>query len=495
MALFGKGDSLPELISRAADAPPANAAELAALLERITGHPECRPEAMAWLLGHADARIRVFGATWLLPRTDERVVEALLREIVGKPSPVRDDIARFLASEGVRTLVEAAIGQMMHEPAAAQREAALSLIAALPGWQTQVRHLKVALRDPVQALRQTAARMLCRGHEDRAIHLLLLELLRDDDQVIRRQAVSALAQDPHPDVVERFLERLSLEEPAEQALMVGALQLLAGNPEARLVERLMPVLADEDDRVRAMAVKLLIQMPNATEILRSFLLYSCGLAFWLRDRAAASIMKISSDIVEPLCRLMRDPEQDIRIGAVVMASTCRDPRIVPRTLEIFLGQDEWWVRSIAAEVLGNFPSPEVTRALLTRMDDPELRPSVLAVLAKMRNREAVAALVRCLGETDHGTRMATLEALAPMESPEIYAALRQVALRDPDPFLRAKAVVILESHRPATERYLRDLDDAGATQCERSGSEAARRRGSKRSSGRKGPESSSSAAS
>ena len=79
----------------------------------------------------------------------------------------------------------------------------------------------------------------------------------------------------------------------------------------------------------------------------------------------------------------------------------------------------------------------------------------------MGDGESVASLVRCLGDPDRGTRMATLEALAPLESPEIYAALQQVALGDPDPALRDKAVVILESHRPATECYLRDLGAAG----------------------------------
>jgi len=460
MALFSKGDSLSSLVARVREAPPANGTELASLLERITGHPECRPAAMAWLLGHADARIRAFGAAWIVPRIDARVVEALLSEIAGKPSQVREDIARVVVTAAARNRVEAVIGQMMHAPAVEQREAALSLIAALPEWRNQLRHIKVALRDPVPALRQTAVRVLCRGIENRSVHLLLLDLLRDDDPVIRRQVVFALAQNPLPDVVQPFLERLSQEEPAEQALMVGALRRLADNPEARLAEQLMPVLADEDDRVRESAVTLLGQMPNATEILRSFLIYSRGLAFWLRDRAAVSIMKISSDIVEPLSCLMQDAEEDIRIGAVVMASACRDPRVVPRTLEIFLGRDDWWVRSIAAEVLGHFPSLEVTRALQSRLDDPDLRSSVIAVLAKMCNCESTACLVRCLGDADRGTRMATLEALAPVKSPEVYAALQQVALRDPNPALQDKAVLILESHRPATEHYLRELHEA-----------------------------------
>lgn len=461
MALFGKDESFSALVARARETPPASAAELAALLEHIAGHPGCRPSAMAWLLGHPDARIRAFGVAWLVPRIDARVVEALLREQVGKPAPVRDDIARVIVRADLHNRVEAAIGQMMHASAVEQREAALSLIAALPEWQKQLRHLKVALQDPVPALRQTAVRILCRDGENRAIHLLLLDLLRDDDPVIRRQVIAALAESPHPDVVEPFLERFSQEEPAEQALMIDTLKRLADNPEARLAERLMPVLADEDDRVREAAVRLLSRMPNAAEILRSFLIYSRGLAFWLRDRAAASIMKISTDIVEPLSSLMQDPEEDVRIGAIVMASTCRDPRIVPRTLEIFLGSDDWWVRSIAAEVLGHFPSPEVTRALKSRMDDPDLRSSVIAVLAKMCDCESAACLIRCLGDADRSTRMATLEALAPVKSEEIFAALQQVALRDPEPSLRDKAVFILESHRPATDHCLQELAGAG----------------------------------
>jgi len=327
----------------------------------------------------------------------------------------------------------------------------------LPDWEMQLRNLKVALQDPVPAIRQAAVRILVRGIEDGAIRLMLLELLRDDDPVIRRQVVSALAQNPRPDVVEPFLERLSLEEPADQELVVEALQRLAGNPEARLAERLMPVLANENDRVREAAVRLLIQMPNVTEILRSFLSYSRGQAFWLRDRAAASIMKISNDIVEPLSRLMRDAEEDIRIGALVMATSCRDPRIVPNALEIFLGHDSWWVRSIATEVLGHFPSPEIARALRSRFDDSDLRPSVIAALAKMHDGESEACLIDCLEDVGHGTRMAALEALSPIKSSAIFRALRQVALSDPDPALRDKAVVILESHRPATEQYLQEI--------------------------------------
>src|SRR5512140_2995223 len=105
MALFGKNDSLPALVARAREGPPADGAELALLLERITGHPQCRPAAMAWLLGHADARIRAFGNAWLVPRIDARVVEALLRELVGKPAQVREDIARVVVAAAGRNRV------------------------------------------------------------------------------------------------------------------------------------------------------------------------------------------------------------------------------------------------------------------------------------------------------------------------------------------------------------------------------------------------------
>lgn len=472
MALFRKGDTLPELVARARGAPPAGAAELSRLLERITAHPDCRPPALAWLLSHPDGRIRAFGAEWFQQRIDAGVADALLSEMVGKPSQIRDEIARVVVPADLSDRVEAAIGQMLHAAAVEQREAALSFIAALPGWQNQLRHLKDALQDPVPAVRQLAARVLCRGIGNPGIRLLLLELARDEDPAIRRQAIGALALSPHPDVVEPFLERLSREDPAEQALMIDALQQLANDPAARLAERLMPVLADEDDRVREAAVRLLGQMPNAAEILRAFLVYSRGVAFWLRDRAAASIVRISTDIVEPLGRLMQDEEEDIRIGAVVMASTCRDPRIVPRTLEIFLGRDGWWVRSIAAEVLGRFPSPAVTRALLSRMDDPDLRASVIAVLAKMNDPEALASLLHCLTDPDRGTRMSALEALAPIEDAEVFTALRRVALDDRDPALRDKAVVILESHLPATQQHLRELIARGVAADPAVGSEA-----------------------
>lgn len=259
----------------------------------------------------------------------------------------------------------------------------------------------------------------------------LVARLRDEDPEIRRQAITALAEDPPPDVL----------------------------------ERLMPLLADEDERVREAAITLLGRLPDAAEILRSFLVYSRGLAFWLRERATASIGKLSCDIVEPLARLMLDEEQDIRAAAAKMASGCRDRRILPRAIAMFLGPDDWWVRGIAAEALGNFPCPEVRQALLSRMDDPELRPSVIAALGKMRDATAAGCVVGCLSDADRGTRMAALEALAALEGPEVYAAVQKAALDDPDPALRDKALVILESHRPDSERYLRELAAAVAGAC------------------------------
>jgi hypothetical protein len=62
-----------------------------------------------------------------------------------------------------------------------------------------------------------------------------------------------------------------------------------------------------------------------------------------------------------------------------------------------------------------------------------------------------------LRDPDRGTRAAALEALAALGGQDVLAAVQAVASSDPDPVLRGKALSILESHRPATERHLREL--------------------------------------
>ena len=67
---------------------------------------------------------------------------------------------------------------------------------------------------------------------------------------------------------------------------------------------------------------------------------------------------------------------------------------------------------MAAEVLAGFPKPEVVNALLSQIENKELRFTVISVLGRMKQPGTETYLVECLTDAQRCIRMAALDGLA-----------------------------------------------------------------------------------
>ena len=220
---------------------------------------------------------------------------------------------------------------------------------------------------------------------------------------------------------------------------------------------MVPVLADEQEEVRTAAVELLREMPNLKKVLRTYILHSRGLIHWLRERCMKSILKISTDLVKPLVELMEDPEEDVRIGAMNLAVQTRDPRIVKAVAGIFLSDSDWWVRTMAADILALFPMPDVVKLLASKLQDPDLRYGIFAALGEIDSPDALPYLLTGLQDQEKGIRSTTLTALEGKDDPKIVEAVLQIARGDPVQALRDKAEVLLESYGESAGEALGQL--------------------------------------
>lgn len=455
MAFFGKSRDLAEALKRLETGGIASAEELDALLEAVRTHPDWRPERTLWMLRSPTRRIREFAEQHLLGRNDlDSLVSPLAAEIVATPVAARPEMARVAARLAGSRLPDL-LATLARSDAADQREAALEIIATQAEGRAWLPLLKASLNDPVPELRRKGARVLARSVENPSVFVMLRDRVHDEDAEVRRIVIEAFARRPGPDVVEPFFERLPLEAERERATIVKALSALARTSQAEIEERVMPMLCDENAAVREMAVRLLSEMPDRTRLLRTFCLHSRGLAFWLRERSLASIRTISGSLTGPLLELMQPgEEEDVRVGAMLLARGSEDPRIRARVQEIFTGDHDWWIRSTAAEVLGDFPGEETSRILISRLREPDLRLGIIALLGERGGAAVNAALLDCLRDPNNAVRRAALDALARSGRPENLGMLLQVAGDDPDAAVREKAASLLEALGEAASGHL-----------------------------------------
>lgn len=456
MAIFGKGDPLSAILKKIKATDRFDSAELKQMLDALGADPQFKAWEQLWLLRHKDENIRSFARNSLATLREPRVAQVIIGAMVTQPPDIQREHA-LLAIQMAPEQVNGWLGRMVVSRDVNERDAALALIDGHRSVKHLLGYLKTALKDPTPQIRQRAVKMLGREVDDQAIFFILRGLISDDDPVVREMVIKALARHPVPDMIEPFFERLTQEPPEIRTLIMRALKTVAQTSQTEVEKHLLPILADEDPVQRDTAVQLLAGLPDKTRVLRSFLLHCRGLASWLRERSIDSITKISNDIVEPLITLMDDSDPDVRINAMMMAATARDPRIVPVVQAIFLGEEDWWIRSMAADVLGNFSDPAVTEVLLSRMSDPDLRYSVVSVLSKQQNEQALEMLWRCLRDKQRGIRKVALESLRAYKDADTMERIALVAKHDPEQSVRDKALSVLVDFGAMSHKIRQDL--------------------------------------
>ena len=438
MALFGNKFQLASVLKRLQAGGMFASGELETLLDALREDVEFKLEKNTWLFFHGNSQIREFAAKQIRAWGPPALIDQLIRELPGKPSSAIGEVAR-LVSEMAPNRVFAHLGRMVHASAREEREAAVDLMSAIESLTDLLPYLKVAIRDTSPTVRLGAARIMVRGLENPSIFLILRDLINDSSEKLRFIIIEAFARKPTPEIVEPFFERLLEDDPKERSLLLSALTQLARTRQDQVAERVLPMLGNEKGEIREIAAKLLSEMPDRVRVLRAFLVHCRGLAFWLRERSIESLRKVSDSLVEPLMKLMRDEEEDIRVGAMMLAGGSRDPRLIGIIQEVFLGKAEWWIRASAAEILNRFPGDEITRVFLSRLQDPDLYYAIISILGTREGPESLKALLGCLESPRRGIRSTAVGVIAQKRSPEVLARVARMAEEDPDPGVREKA--------------------------------------------------------
>ena len=457
MALFGR-TTAESLLKRLRD-PSVNAKVIEDTLDSLRFAQDFTLDKAPWLFWHREKKVREFALHEARAFESKTLGDQLAMALIEQRSDVRRDVA-----VGVQRVAESRVvlylTKFMSSKEQHIRESALELIDASEDFRKYLGHLKAGLRDTIPKVRQRTVRILCRQSQDQTVILILRGLLHDSDDTVRHLVIEALAKDPTPEIIEPFFHRLAHEGPETRAVMVRALrQLTRSGSQHQIEKELLPILADEDEHLRQLAVKILGELPDQVRVVRNFLIESSGLAFWLRERSIESMQAASGDLIPALCQLIGDEHEGVRVGALQMASLSNDPRLLPSIRAHFLGDFDWWERSMSAGLLGKFRSPEITEILLSKLGDPALRYSVIPALGRHATPDAVRALISCLRDSSRGIRMTTLETLARIRDPQVVEAVRQVGLSDTEEAVRKRAAETLRALKVDDDVLLHRIEE------------------------------------
>lgn len=269
------------------------------------------------------------------------------------------------------------------------------------------------LTDASEMVREACADALTNyAKEEVEPHLLKILAAYDAGTITMRTSMVILTTRLGGDAADELLVRAS-SDPSD-AVRLRAVTALGDREGRVLVEPLVARLTDASLEVRMAAVTAL-GAATSREAFEGLLHALGGAAPDARDRIADALSRGARGLLfERLPELEKSADLDVRLGLAWTLGKTGAPEAVP-ALARFLRDKSAVLRASAAGALAKIPTEGARDALLGSADDPDGRVR--------------AAVVNALGR-------------APEATEPILGALKKRA-RDPDPFVRDRALVAL----------------------------------------------------
>lgn len=458
MALFTSEtkDALKKLAAKAYESTE----ERDALLAKVAAAEGLKPNDVVWMLFKPDRALRDWGATWLRRQNAPDLLEAFLGEARGKPEQA------FRAA--------AAAVNAMRIPGIENR--LLQLVSATPqnkefGEIQEIGRKLATEMTPSPALAAVMWQMLSNATPDEQIVYLnrLATLDFDDKSVLRWQnivkteegaardkALEVLAERAPLSSLDLFIQHLPHAGYTVQQKIADALARAAESKPAEVTARLLPFVAADNPGTRSAVLSVLARTPDREAVARQYIIFSRGLAGFVRDRALDALRTFGDAFIEPVIALLDDEDEDVRAAAVQVASLIGDPRAVPGTIRL-LKDPDWWVRIAAADMLGHMKDARAVEPLVLALADSEVKWAAIEALGRIGDPRALNALGKMLADPLPDVRIEVMLALPHFQHPSIPQILTKIAGTDPDRNVRQKAIDVLDGMQASGSAQVADM--------------------------------------
>jgi twitching motility protein PilT len=443
MALFPRtGNPLPRLKER----EWKNETERTELFQEILELKVIKPREILWTLSAPELELRNLGAQMLPRFTGPLLVEALLEETQGKSDIQLRALARLLSHCTAADRL-ALVAKLLVDKNPKRRMIATDVLATLSVPESLPVLLRL-VKDTLPQMQLFALQRIAEaptameGRAFRASVLQLAEHGASDELRIAAMTLLIRYKDQTPETQAVIVQAMKDRNPALQDLATQYFgpRLAAGN--AELESSLVELLPDGRPEVRSAVIKALLYCPDRKRVLHSYLSFARNLAGWVRERTLASLQPFSADILDPILELMEDPDERIRMLAMLVGGALGNARCVPPIIKMLHASD-WWTRITAAELLGKMADKRAVPALLELLKDKDAHWAAVEALGRIKDPSAMPALAHLLDDPQEDLRMSVVEAMAGF-GPTARPYLEAVQQKDGSPRVRQRAHEAME---------------------------------------------------
>ncbi len=405
-------------------------------------------------------------------------VGGLTRALEDPVAEVRASAAGALGAlqseEGLPTLIELAL----RDPEQFVKAAAVGALGKLPS-QDVLPLLMDVVNDPDPELRSGAIEVFGRAG-DPAVAEVLVNALQDEDVTVRKTAGRALWDIASSGHVDSLAPHIKSPDPRVRAAVIGVIGKVRA---AEHAPSLAEAATDPDPFVRAAVMNALRSHgPAAVEHAPAVIERLSDVDAFVRASAVdacAAMLPESEDTAGEILHLATDPDPEVRehVAAALLAyadhgidapliGLLADPARRPHALQLLHEADEEQLRNLvqaarrAPEELRRAATDTLSYLLSTRWTvgdfqpelsslDPEARMAGLEGLALVATPEAMEEVARLL-KADPSTeiRIRALQILAESSEPAAREAVRTAAQNDPDLRVRNAAALLTEYQSP-----------------------------------------------
>ncbi|MBI1849861.1 MAG: hypothetical protein HYR85_05905 [Planctomycetes bacterium] len=305
-----------------------------------------------------------------------------------------------------------------------RREYTKTLLTAMT--KKRLRDLSISLEDPstlvivnkglasAQATEVLYCLHVLEVNEHESLHHALIRLLDHPDATVRRAALERIEELRVTEARERLVARLDHE--TSPPVLAHLLRALCAVGDAEIFETVSRYLSDAEPAVRKGAIGGLLRSGGIDGVLiagahLNELLASGNAA----DRKLAAQVLGDVGIVnfyQPLVKLLRDDDLEVRHAALAAAAHVRNRKLLPLVFEnLHVSQ----VREAASDALvhyGDDAIPAIDRALLDKSESREFRARLARICGHIPGKKSIEVLERHMTHSDALIRTQVIHSLA-----------------------------------------------------------------------------------
>ncbi len=411
-----------------------------ALLAELIGQALAPAEALL-LAQHDDAEVAVAGQRLFAARANPKAVRELLAALPDAKPAARDrlfDVVRMLPGARIKNEID----QLLRSRDPASRRLGWDTAVQLAGALRQSYLQKAVLVAP-PAMRLKALDLMLEERSGEEIQPLLLKLADAEDPRLANRALQALAGLRGDGVLELMLSRFATADAQSRAVASEYLKREAVAAPELVRKAMLLGLTHRDRLVRKAAAEILFASGPAEIIVREALQYCRGLLGWLRSRVLSGLSEGGRPVLDATVALLGHPDESTRFYALTLADSFAEPELVEPFCRL-LRDPDWWIRITVCDSLARLGDDRAVPKLIEVLDDDDVRWAAIDALGRLGTGAAVQPLIELLRDPREEVRLEVLQGLSRLEDERLIPVLQHARGTDESLAVRRRANEIIE---------------------------------------------------